>query len=399
MLDQIRSMPRPFWVLFGGSFINRFGNFVMPMLAIYLTRQGHSIARAGLAVGMYGAGHLGASLLGGHLADRIGRRNTTALSMFASAATMLALSQARSYGPILVLTFLAGLAAELYRPASYSLIVDLVPPERHVVAFGLYRFAVNLGFAFGPATAGFLADRSFTYIFVGDAITSVLYGIIALAALPHGMRVAARQDAAGEGFITALRDRALVFLLSATTCLAVVDFQSTSTLALYVRSLGYSASVYGVLLSLNGALIICFELVIIQVVRRFRPQPAIAPGYFLGCFGFALTGLPHPVPPLAATVSVWTLGEMISSPMSATYVASLAPDRLRGRYTGLHSLTFSAGILLGPPLGALAYQHDPNIVWVSSGILAVTAAALAMRRGRGRTPAQKADHPSSERIW
>src|SRR2546430_63379 len=51
MLDQIRSMPRPFWVLFGGSFINRFGNFVMPMLAIYLTRQGHSIARAGLVAG------------------------------------------------------------------------------------------------------------------------------------------------------------------------------------------------------------------------------------------------------------------------------------------------------------------------------------------------------------
>lgn len=375
-------MPRAAWVLFGGSFINRFGNFVLPMLTIYLTRQGHSVARAGLAVGAYGAGHLCASLLGGHLADRIGRRNTTALSMFASAITMLALSQARGYAAILVLTYFAGLAAELYRPASYALIADLIPPERHVVAFGLYRFAINLGFAAGPAVAGFLADRSFTWVFLGDAVTSALYGVIALVALPHGLRPASRQDAAGEGFVVALRDRAFVLFLLATICLTGVDYQSTSTLALYVKDLGFSTTAYGVLLSINGMLIIVFELSIIHFVRRFRPQPVIAVGYFLGAFGIALTGLAHTLPALSATVVVWTFGEMIGSPMAATYVAQLAPERVRGRYMGLYSLTLSIGILIGPPLGALLYQRDPNILWIACGVLAVTAATLAGWRGR-----------------
>lgn len=382
MLDQIRAMPRAAWVLFGGSFINRFGNFVLPLLTIYLTRQGHSVARAGLAVGAYGAGHLCASLLGGHLADRIGRRNTTALSMFASSITMLALSQARAYAAILVLTYLAGLAAELYRPASYALIADLVPPERHVVAFGLYRFAVNLGFAAGPAVAGFLADHSFTWVFLGDAITSALYGVIALVALPHGLRSSAREEAPGEGFAMALRDRAFILFLLATICLTGVDYQSVSTLALYVKDLGFSTTAYGVLLSINGLLIIVFELSIIHVVRRFRPQPVIALGYFLGAFGFALTGFARSLPALAATVVVWTLGEMIGSPMAATYVAQLAPERVRGRYMGLHSLTLSIGMLLGPPLGALAYQRDPNILWTACGVLAVTSATLALWRGR-----------------
>src|ERR1700682_5711619 len=100
MFTQIRSMPRTAWVLFGGTFINRFGTFVLPFLALYLTRQGFSIARAGLAIGAYGAGVFCSSLLGGHLADRIGRRNTIALSMFASAAAMLSLSQARAYSSI-----------------------------------------------------------------------------------------------------------------------------------------------------------------------------------------------------------------------------------------------------------------------------------------------------------
>src|SRR6266446_6733493 len=105
-------MPRPAWILFGGTFVNRFGTFVMPMLAIYLTKEGYSVARAGIAIGAYGAGLFCASLLGGHLADRIGRRNTIATSMFGSACAMLALSQAHGFESIVVLTYIAGLAAE-----------------------------------------------------------------------------------------------------------------------------------------------------------------------------------------------------------------------------------------------------------------------------------------------
>src|SRR5437899_3491647 len=111
--QNLRALPAPAWILFGGTFVNRFGSFVMPFLILYLTRSGYSIAQAGLGVGAYGVGHIIASALGGHLADRIGRRHTIVLSMFASAAAMLALSQARTFPSILILTCLAGTAAEL----------------------------------------------------------------------------------------------------------------------------------------------------------------------------------------------------------------------------------------------------------------------------------------------
>jgi MFS family permease len=371
-------MPRGAWILFLGTFINRFGTFVMPMLAIYLTKQGYSIARAGLAVGAYGGGHFFASLLGGHLADRIGRRNTIAISMFGSSAAMVALSQARGFGAILLLTWLAGLAAELYRPASHALIADLVPQEQRVVAFGLYRFAVNLGFAAGPATAGFLADRNFLYVFLGDAVTSAGYGLIALLALPHGLRPAAKEDAAGEGFAVALRDRPFVIFLLATVCLTLVDFQMGSTFGLHIKALGYPTSTYGLLISFNGLLIVLFELPLTSWIRRFRPQPVIAIGYFFSCFGFALTAFATTVPALAATVVVWTFGEMVGSPMAGAYATELAPERYRGRYMGLLMLSWSFGMLAGPPLGTLAYERDPNLVWAACGVLAVTSSLLAL---------------------
>ncbi len=74
--DNVRALPPTAWVLFAGTFLNRFGTFVMPFLVLYLTRQGYSAAQAGLALSAYGIGHLCASFSGGHLADRIGRRST-----------------------------------------------------------------------------------------------------------------------------------------------------------------------------------------------------------------------------------------------------------------------------------------------------------------------------------
>lgn len=55
LLANLRALPRTAWVLFAGTFINRFGGFVVPFLTLYLTGQGYSTDAAGLAVGAYGA--------------------------------------------------------------------------------------------------------------------------------------------------------------------------------------------------------------------------------------------------------------------------------------------------------------------------------------------------------
>ena len=379
---QLRALPAPAWILFFGTFVNRFGTFVMPMLVLYLTRIGYTAAEAGLAVGCYGAGHFTASMLGGHLADRIGRRNTIALSMFGSATVMLALSQARTYGWILFLAWLAGSAAEMYRPASHALIGDLIGPENRVIGFGMYRFAVNLGFAAGPAMAGFLADRSFLYLFAGDAVTSALYGVIALVALPHGLRTYTKEERAGEAIRVALRDRRFLAFVTATALVTVVDFQMTSTLALHIRDRGFTAATYGMLISINGLLIVLFELAITNWVQRFQPQPVIAIGYALQGIGFALTGLSRTVPALAGTVVVWTLGEMLHSPMAGAYVTQLAPERFRGRYMGLFVLTWSFGMVVGPTLGTRVYEWNPAVLWSACAILGLSSAALALRKPR-----------------
>lgn len=385
LFQNLKALPRAAWVLFGGTFVNRFGTFVMPFLAIYMSQEGFTAAQAGLGVSCYGAGHIVASMLGGHLADRIGRRDTIALSMFLSAAAMLALSQARTLPWILGLAFFVGLTAELYRPAATALLGDLVAPEQRVAAFGMYRFAINLGFAAGPATAGFLATHSFFYVFAVDALTSFVYGVVALAALPHGIRSHSSSERTGEGLRIALRDRAFVYFLAATFCLTWIEFQLHSTFPLHLGNLGYSPATYGTLISLNGVLIVLFELAITAWTQRMAPQPLIAIGYALTGIGFALTGLAAGVPMLAVTVVIWTIGEMIYAPVAGAYVSGLAPERYRGRYMGIWHSMFSLGMVLGPAMGTWIYGRNPAALWWTSLGVGLAAGALALLKPR--TPA------------
>ena len=154
--QNLRSLPPAAWVLFGGTFVNRLGTFVMPFIVLYLTDpdRGFSVSQAGLALAMYGIGGVAAQFLGGWLADRIGRKNTIGFSMLGASVITLLLWQASSLLMIYALMLLLALVAEMHRPAASALIADLVPSEQRVAAFAVFRLAINVGWACGLTSAG-----------------------------------------------------------------------------------------------------------------------------------------------------------------------------------------------------------------------------------------------------
>lgn len=376
-------LPRSLWILFAGIFVNRFGSFVTVFLILYMISRGYTLTQAGVAVSAYGIGSIAASAFGGYFADRLGRRNTIIFSMFSSAATMLLLSQASTLLLIILLVGLAGLTTELYRPAASALIADLVPSGQRVRAYALSRFCINLGFAAGPAVAGFLASRSFLLIFVGDALTSVIFGLLALFALPTGMHSYVKQDPTQSGLFPALRSdhRFLLFLL-ASLMITFVYFQSQSTFALQVHTLGLSNTFYGMLISLNGLLVVFLELPISTLTQRLPMGPVIATGFLLIGLGFGLIAFASTFPLLTLTVGIWTLGEMIHSPVSTAYVANLAPPHLRGRYQGTWGMIWSGGLILGPLLGTLIFSWSTQGLWLICGGLGMVSALLIVRAAR-----------------
>lgn len=382
MRAELRALPPAAWILFAGTFVNRFGSFVFVFLTLYLVGQGYSPAQAGLGVAGYGAGALAAALAGGVLADRLGRRNAIALSMAGSASAMLALWRAESLGAILPLVVVAGFFAELYRPAAGALIADLVPAGRRVPAYAAYRLAINAGFAAGPASGGLIAKESFGWLFVGDAITSVVFGVVALVALPHGGRTARGEEPRFALLRSVRRDRALVALLVAAAISSFVYMQTSTAVPLHVREAGFSVGVFGALMSVNGLAIIVFELPLTSVTRRLPIRPLLATALLLVGAGFAATGVAESIPALAATVVVWTLGEMAWGPNATAYVADLAPPGLQGRYQGALGFAYAVALVPAPVAGAALYGWHPPVLWTLCLALGAIAALLVLTLGR-----------------
>jgi MFS family permease len=378
MRSEIRALPRGAWILFAETLVNRLGTFVLVFLVFWLTRIGWSAGMAGFAVSVYGLGGLVASLAGGWLADRFGRRRTIAASMFSSAAVVLSLPHARGVPAILILAGLAGLTSELYRPAASGLLSDLIPAGHRVPGFALYRLAINLGHGIGPAIGGIVAEHSFVWVFAADAATSVVAGIVALVALPEGRRSTRDEDPVG-GFRGALAaDPPFLLFLAATILVTLIAFQSTASFPLQVREAGLTSVHYGLLMSLNGVLVVLFELPLVGFTRRLRPRPVMAVGIALTGIGFGLVAWADTFALFALTVVVWTAGEIAFTPVAAAYVGDVAPDSLRGRYYGAWGLTHSLGIVFGPGLGTAIYAVSPGALWAACAGLGLAGALLVL---------------------
>jgi len=242
----------------------------------------------------------------------------------------------------------------------------------------MYRLAVNAGVAAGPAVAGFLAQRSFLWLFVGDASTSIIYGCAAYFALPADHRHKHRRVVTRSVASRMASDRRLVRMLVATLALAFVVHQAYATFPLHLARSGYTPLIYGSLMSLNGLLIIVLELTVTTVTRRLPALIAIAIGLVLNGIGFGAIGIASTIAALASTVVVWTFGEMVFSPVGAAYIADIAPLDLRARYQAAYAFTFSLGLMLAPIGGTLLYSVKPSLLWLTCLALCLGAAALVI---------------------
>lgn len=150
----VGGLPPTFWYLWAGVIVNRVAGYIVPFVALWLTQdEGYSAGRAGLLVSLYGLGGIASTLVGGALADHVGRRFTLLVGLIGSAASVLAIAAAPVHA-MAALLLLAGFFGELYRPSIFACVNDLVPHEDRTRAYGLTYWGVNIGFAVGGVIAG-----------------------------------------------------------------------------------------------------------------------------------------------------------------------------------------------------------------------------------------------------
>jgi MFS family permease len=391
--DALRGLPGRVWVISFGILVNQVGNFLPVFIVLYLTGRGYSAGAAGLVLGVSGLGKVLGNAVGGHLADKIGRRWTIVLSALTTAGLTAMVPFLGPLALIVAVVGLIGVTSQVYRPAAAAVLIDSVPAtnQQRLAAFGVFRFAMNVGAALGGVVGGVLASSSYTELFLANAVACLLFGVVMALLLREAPRPATDQaddnlDAGGEaGYRQALADRTLVRFLVMIVVAEFLYIQHSVGLPLHVSDVGLSARDFGLLIGLNGLLVLVLELPITGVVSRYRLEYVLAVGNLLIGLGLALTGFMTSFGLLAVTVLIWTLGEMMSTSVAQAYLGSLSPPHLVGRYQGLYGVAYTLGTGAGPLIGGAAYAIAPWALWTMVAAAGLLCAQLCLPR-RGPRP-------------
>ena len=374
---QVGGLPRPFWWLWLGVLVNRAGTFIEPFFILYLTGPRHvSVQTTGFVLTAWGFGSLLSQPIGGVLTDRFGRRATLGASLAATAATLLALGAVRGLVLITVLAFVLGTVGDMYRPASSAAIADMIDAADRPRAYALQFWAVNLGFSVASVAAGLLLHIGFGVLFVLDAITTLVFGLLALRFVPE---TKPESDGPPARLLDPVRlfrsDRLLLVATLIVLVYSVLYIQANVTLPLAITSAGLPASVYGYVVAINGILIVIGQPLTLRLFERW-PQRVVLPiSLALVGMGMASTGLAHAPWTFGASVVVWTIGEIGTAGSFQALIAALAPVDMRGRYAGALGLAWGAADLIAPIVGASAFAHARTALWVGCMLAGAAAGA------------------------
>ncbi|RJQ66340.1 MFS transporter [Pseudonocardiaceae bacterium YIM PH 21723] len=378
---MLRGLPRSFWVLWSSTVILVAGGLGYPMMSLYVgDHLGYSVAFAGLVVTAIGLGALLASAPVGALSDRYGRRWVLFGGQTMAAAGMCVLALWPSQPGLLIGAFLYGFGGWGVRPVRMAMVADLVPPADRVRAYNLEYWAVNIGFAVSAALGGFLAEYSFSLVFLINAATLLTAALWVCFEVPE-TRPEPEESTVEASALTVLADRAFLAFVLLAAVIELVQLTAFVVLPLAVTEQGLTPHDYGLVLSLNGVTIVLVQPVLSRLVEHRAPQRVLALGALLmgvgmsgnllatGLLGFCLAGF------------VWTIGEILLASMTGAVIAGLAPPHLRGRYQGVFWMAPTAATLLAPLLsGVLTQRAGTDAVWwacLLDGVL-VAAGLLAM---------------------
>ena len=380
---QYYAFPKPFRILIASTFIDRLGGaLIFPFLSLYVVQKFNvGMTEVGLIFGLWSISSLVGSMIGGALADRLGRKVIIIFGLISSAVTGILMGLVTDLSAFYFLALVAGIFSDIGHPARQAMVADLLEGDQRAEGFGVLRVVANLAITFGPAIGGVLAGVSYLLLFIIDACTSSITALIVLLAIPEtkptGVEGTETESVVKiiAGYREIAKDKLFMAFIFATIIVISVYTQMYTTLPVFLNRVhDIPAHGFGYMMSMNAAIVVLFQFWIVKRIKKFPPMLLMMLASALYGIGFVLYGYVSAYTMFFVGMAVITIGEMIHIPVAQSLAAFFAPEDMRGRYMAAYGLGWAIPNSVAPFLAGLVMDnYDPYWVWYIAGILAVVA--------------------------
>lgn len=336
----------------------------VPFLAIYLSLALHMPpAMVGLLASLSSLFGMIGAILGGTLSDRYGRRVVIVSGLLLQTFSLGEMAFAATPLQYALLAVVLGLGGGCYWPASQAVVADVVPREEATESFAFIYFVNNIGAAIGPAIGAGLALSAHRDAFLAGATILGIWALVLVRWLPESLpreaRVLRAEAPPVLGRVT--RDRRLVLYLAGALLANFSYAQLDLAFPLYLLHLPVRspATWYAIFLILNAVLVAATMVLVSRRAAAASAPRALALGgvlYAVAIIGAALTRSGPWILPLDVP---FTLGEMLIAAVGPAYLASIAPEDLRGTYMGAGSIVWNVASIAAPAAAGLLLTGLP----------------------------------------
>ena len=214
------------------------------------------MAQAGILLAIFSLSGMIGSIVGGALADKLGRKIMIILGLLLSAGSSLVMGFINDLQVFYFIAVIVGLLSDIGRPARQAMIADILPEEKRSEGFGIFRVMHNMAWIIGPSIGGFLAGRSYMYLFITDAAMSTITAMVILSFImdtkPQDSSVHEHKSFGDvlSGYKDVLKNGIFVAFLLVSLLMLIVYQQLYSSFSVFLRDYrGIPESGFGMMMS------------------------------------------------------------------------------------------------------------------------------------------------------
>lgn len=376
-------LPKNIWLLSTVMLINRSGTMVLAFLTLYCTQYLHQTPKlAGLAIAVYGLGSILGAYFGGRLTDKFGYNFVQVFGLIGGGVFFIIAPFAKNFHLFLVIIFLLAAVNECFRPANTAAIAANSTPENRTRSFALLRLAMNLGWSLGTFLGGVLSHYDYQLLFFVDGCTSIFAGLIMLSLKFKTVEISKNNSNESTEEVSPLSNKPFMYFILGTLLYTFCFFQLFTNIPLFYKlGLKLDEKTIGLVMSLNGLLIVMIEMVLVNAIdHKYSKKIIIVTGTLLMVLFYFLSSGMHFINAFLIAFGgmlIITFGEILSLPFMNSYYLKFAGKTNTGKYASIYMMTWSIGqILAGYIGGMIINDYGFSSLWLFCTALSLVCALI-----------------------